>query len=92
MGGLKKTRSTGGSTTPNSTIGGYTESNKPAGTVLSSGGFPDDGSRRMPSSNDPVAAENARKLRNALSARSGRASTDLTGTRAYVNTFLGGTR
>lgn len=62
------------------------------GRKLSSGGFPDDGARRMPSSADPVAAENARKREVANMSMSGRQATALSGTRPFVNTFLGGTK
>mgnify|MGYP000308268508 CR=1 FL=1 len=80
-----------GTSGPNNQVGGYTEATKPQGTSISSGGFVDDGARRMPSSNDPVYNENLKRLRAALSSRSGRSSTSLSGTRPFVNTFLGGT-
>jgi len=60
------------------------------GRKLSSGGFPDDGARRMPSASDRVAAEAAR-LARLKKQGSGRVSTNLSGTRSYVNTFLGNT-
>lgn len=78
-------RSGTSSTSPNAQIGGL-----PAGPGVSSGGFADDGARRMPSASDKVARENSRNKRLRLSASSGRQSTDLSGTRAYVNSFLGG--
>lgn len=88
----KKTKSTSAGTSgPNNQVGGYTEATKPQGTSISSGGFIDDGARRMPSSNDPIYTENLKRLRAALSSRSGRSSTSLSGTRPFVNTFLGGT-
>lgn len=95
MGQLGKKKSTSstsaGTTGPNNQIGGYTEGTKPQGTSISSGGFVDDGARRMPSSNDPIYMENLKRLRLQLSSRSGRTSTDLSGTRPFVNNFLGGT-
>jgi hypothetical protein len=47
---------------PDNVIGGYTKKTAPEGSKLSSGGFIDDGSRRMPSLNDPVARENEQRL------------------------------
>jgi hypothetical protein len=90
MGGLfggGSTTSSGGTAAQNSTIGGITSD--PAGRRISSGGFVDDGAKRMPSPNDKVSAESARKKALGLRGRSGRTSTDLSGTKAYVNTFLG---
>lgn len=96
MGGLfqQQPQGGGGGTTPgaNQTTGGFTASDAPAGKGVSSGGFIDDGAKRMPSSKDAIYAENLRKIRQQLSARSGRASTNLAGTRAFVNNFLGGTQ
>lgn len=77
------------STAGNSQIGGLTADQ--AGRPVSSGGFPDDGARRMPSASDKVSAENLRQKTLKLRSKSGRTSTDLSGTRAYVNSFLGGT-
>lgn len=57
--------------------------------------YADDGSRPMPSYMNPAAIEAARERRLAMTAKSGRSSTNLSGTpgtRAYVNTFLGGTQ
>ena len=73
---------------PNNVLGGYTEKTRPDGTTgkISSGGFIDDGAKRMPGSTDAY----AKALRAKLSARGGRGSTDLTGTRSYVNNWLGG--
>lgn len=90
MGGLRKKQASagGGPATPNQVIGGQTAT---PGKPVSSGGFADDGARRMPSASDSIAMENLRKLRATLSSRSGRGSTNLSGTRSYVNTFLGGT-
>jgi hypothetical protein len=76
---------------PDNVLGGYTDKTKPEGTKLSSGGFVDDGARRMPGMNDALARENERRIRGQLSGRSGRAATNLSGTRAYLNNFLGGT-
>lgn len=63
-----------------------------AGKAIVAGGFADDNIRSMPSINDPVAAENARLRLLKLQSSSGRTSTDLSGTRPFVNTFLGGTK
>ncbi len=71
-------------------IGGVT-ADQAGGRKLSSGGFPDDGAKRMPSASDRVAAEAARMARVAKQ-KSGRVSTNLSGTRSYINTFLGGTQ
>jgi hypothetical protein len=84
----------GGSTSPapaaqNSVIGGVTSD--PAGRKISSGGFVDDNAKRMPSASDKVAQENMRRLALSKSASSGRTSTNLSGTRTFVNTFLGST-
>lgn len=79
--------------TPTPQIGGYKAKDAYVnGRALSSGGFPDDGARRMPSLNDPVLKENERLLANMMQRRFGRTATDLTGTRSYVNTYLGSTR
>lgn len=72
--------------TGNNTIGGYA-----AAPDVSSGGFKNDGAKRMPSGNDKVQAENLRRLRQQLSSKSGRAANNLSGTRSYINNFLGGT-
>lgn len=79
----------GGNAAQNGVIGGVTSD--PAGRKISSGGFVDDGAKRMPSASDKTTAENARQKALNLTARSGRTATDLSGTRAFVNTFLGGT-
>lgn len=83
----------GGSSTQaaaqNSTIGGL--KSDPAGRKISSGGFVDDGAKRMPSASDALARENQRDTGAKLSNKSGRVSTNLSGTRSYVNTFLGNT-
>jgi hypothetical protein len=76
---------------PNNVIGGYTKDNAPQGAQLSSGGFIDDGARRMPSSSDAIQNENLRRLRLKLSSSSGRTADNLSGTRTYINNFLGGT-
>lgn len=91
-GGGSSTTTTTTSETPASggQIGGVT-ADKANGRKLSSGGFPDDGAKRMPSASDKVARENARKKVVLSSQKSGRASTNLSGTRTYVNNFLGGT-
>lgn len=73
----------------NSTIGGITSD--PAGRSISSGGFVDDGTKRMPSAGDAAANNAAKRVRQQLVSRSGRTATDLTGTRAYVAPFLGNT-
>lgn len=65
--------------------GGSTGSGKP----LIAGGYPDDGARHMPIYGED--ARVAKQLRDALVSRSGRRSTDLTGTRTYVSSFLGST-
>lgn len=93
LGGSKKTSTTkaAATSTPNpSVIGGVTKA-QAGGASVSSGGFIDDNVRRMPSSSDAIYAENLRRLRSALTSRSGRVSTDLTGTRSYINNFLGST-
>ena len=78
---------------PDNVLGGYTDKTKPEGYEgkISSGGYLDDGARRMPSANDAVAQENERLIRAKLVGRSGRTATDLSGTRAYANNNLGGT-
>lgn len=78
---------------PSPVIGGYTAATNPTTAPLSSGGYPDDGAKRMPSASDQVSLESMRKTQTALSARSGRQSTDLSsaGTRSYSNVFLGST-
>lgn len=91
MGGLFKNKKPD-TTTPDNTIGGFTTDTAPAGAKLSSGGFIDDGAKRMPSVNDAVQKNNLDRIRRSLSGRSGRSSTDLSGTRAYVNNFMGQTR
>jgi hypothetical protein len=92
MGGLFGGNSNSGSSAAaqNSTIGGITSD--PAGRKISSGGFVDDGAQRMPSASDALTSNNAKKIRAQLVTRSGRAATDLTGTRSYVSPFLGSTQ
>lgn len=90
MGALFSGSSSSGGSAPaaqNSTIGGITSD--PAGRKISSGGFVDDGAKRMPSAADAITGNNAKRIRNQLTSRSGRAATDLTGTRSYVSPFLG---
>ena len=88
MGGLRNQQQAAAA--PNNVTGGYTSATS-GGKPVSSGGFVDDGARRVPSASDNIAMENMRKLRATLTSRSGRASTNLSGTRSFVNTFLGGT-
>lgn len=63
----------------------------------STGPYPDDGARRMPSTSSPGYLEAARNQRLQISARGGRTSTNLTGRSAaagvqtYINNFLGNT-
>jgi hypothetical protein len=45
----------------------------------------------MPSASDKITGENQKNKALAKASSSGRTSTNLTGTRTYVNTFLGGT-
>lgn len=94
MGGLFGGGSSGGggsaAAAQNSTIGGITSDS--AGRGISSGGFVDDGAKRMPSAADALVNNNAKKIRQQLVSRSGRTATDLTGTRAYVSPFLGSTQ
>jgi hypothetical protein len=88
--GNKKKTTAATPAAPNQTIGGYTAATS-GGAPVSSGGFIDDGSRRMPSLGSALASENMARLRQQLSSRSGRASTDLSGTRSYISNFLGAT-
>ena len=77
----------------NQQIGGYEKGDPgvPKGVTLSSGGFVDNGARRMPTDNDAVYKENLRRTRLMLSSRSGRASTDLSTRRTSIPTnFLRG--
>lgn len=72
-------------------LGGRSRDTSKAATL---GPYPDDGARRMPTSTSSTATEAARTKRLEVSARGGRTSTRLAGmpgTRAFVNTFLGGT-
>lgn len=61
------------------------------------GPYPDDGAKRMPSSNSPNSLEAARNKRLQISARGGRTSTRLAansgaGLQTYINNFLGSTQ
>lgn len=66
---------------PDNVLGGYTKDTIPDGYdgKISSGGFLDDGAKRMPSATDAVARENQAILARQIGARSGRESTNLTG-------------
>lgn len=66
-----------------STSGGST------GKPLVAGGYPDDGSRHMPIYGED--ARTAQMIRDRLVSKSGRAATNLAGTRTYLSSFLGST-